>query len=70
MDRAASTGKPEDARALATLRDAIAGIESLRTGLGTASLKAEFLANKRDVYDAAIDILLQTAAATPVNSST
>src|SRR5439155_14019131 len=34
--------------------------------LGTASLKPEFLANKHDVYDAAIDILLQTAAATPV----
>ncbi len=56
----------EDARALETLRQAIAGIESVRTALGTASLKAEFLANKRDVYDAAIDILLQTAAATPV----
>ena len=55
----------EDARALETLRQAIAGIESVRTALGTASLKAEFLANKRDVYDAAIDILLQTAAATP-----
>ena len=49
-----------------TLRQAIAGIESVRTALGTASLKAEFLANKRDVYDAAIDILLQSAAATPV----
>ncbi len=55
----------EDARALETLRQAIAGIESVRTALGTASLKAEFLANKRDVYDAAIDILLQSAAATP-----
>ena len=55
----------EDARALEILRQAIAGIESVRTALGTASLKTEFLANKRDVYDAAIDILLQTAAATP-----
>jgi tetratricopeptide (TPR) repeat protein len=58
--------KGEDARALEILRQAIAGIESVRTALATASLKTEFLANKRDVYDAAIDILLQTAAATPV----
>jgi CHAT domain-containing protein len=55
----------QDARALDTLRQAIAGIESVRSALGAASLKTEFLANKRDVYDAAIDILLQTAAATP-----
>jgi CHAT domain-containing protein/tetratricopeptide (TPR) repeat protein len=55
----------QDARALEILRQALAGIESVRSALGAASLKAEFLANKRDVYDAAIDILLQTAAATP-----
>jgi CHAT domain-containing protein len=55
----------QDARALEILRQAIAGIESVRSALGAASLKTEFLANKRDVYDASIDILLQTAAATP-----
>src|SRR5450759_1191204 len=55
----------ERARALGILQQAIAGIESVRSALGAASLKTEFLADKRDVYDASIDILLQTAAATP-----
>src|SRR5450759_1224602 len=51
--------------ALGILQQAIAGIESVRSAPGAASLKTEFLADKRDVYDASIDILLQTAAATP-----
>ena len=51
--------------ALAVLQRAIAGIESVRSALGAASLKAEFLANKRDVYDAVIEILLESGAATP-----
>jgi tetratricopeptide (TPR) repeat protein len=54
-----------DTEALATFERAIAGIESVRSGLGASSLKAEFLANKRDVYDAAIEILLETGSATP-----
>ncbi len=46
--------------ALATLRQAIGVIETVRTGLGASSLKAEFLANKRDVYDAAIGLSLES----------
>ena len=45
-------------RALATFREAIGVIESVRTGLGSSSLKSEFLADKREVYDGAIDLLL------------
>jgi tetratricopeptide (TPR) repeat protein len=47
--------------ALATLREAIGKIESVRTGLGAASLKSDFLANKRDVYDAAIGVMLEAS---------
>ena len=46
------------AEALARFREAIALIESLRSGLERSSLKAEFLANKRRVYDGAIDVML------------
>ncbi len=49
--------------ALEAFRRAIAQIESVRSGLGQSSLKAEFLANKREVYDGAIDALLATAGA-------
>ncbi len=49
----------DDAVALADFRSAIAIIESVRSGLGSASLKAEFLANKRQVYDDAIDLTLR-----------
>ena len=52
----------ERAAALGFFGEAIAVIESVRSGLGTSSLKAEFLANKRDVYDAYIDLLLQSGA--------
>jgi tetratricopeptide (TPR) repeat protein len=40
---------------------AIAVIESVRAGLGTASLRSEFLADKRDVYDSLIALRLQQA---------
>jgi len=40
-------------------REAIDLIESIRTGLQTASLRNEFLADKRDVYDALIDLRLR-----------
>jgi tetratricopeptide (TPR) repeat protein len=40
-------------------REAIDLIESIRTGLQTASLRSEFLADKRDVYDALIDLRLR-----------
>ena len=49
--------------ALEAFRRAIAQIESVRSGLGQASLKSEFLANKREVYDASIDALLATPGA-------
>jgi tetratricopeptide (TPR) repeat protein len=51
--------------AWATLRAAIAKIESVRAGLGVSSLKAEFLANKRDVYDSAIALLLDSGSRDP-----
>ncbi len=47
-------------QALALFQGAVARIESVRSGLGASSLKAEFLANKRDVYDACIELLLQS----------
>ncbi len=40
-------------------RDAISGIESVRAQLQLASLKTDFLADKRDVYDALLEILLE-----------
>ncbi|MCU1232135.1 MAG: Tetratricopeptide 2 repeat protein, partial [Candidatus Solibacter sp.] len=52
----------DDRRALATFRDAVGVIESLRSSLGNASLKAEFLADKRAVYDALIALLLRDPA--------
>ena len=55
----------EDARALATFRQAITIIESVRSGLGNSSLKAEFLANKREVFDSAIGLMLRDPGATP-----
>jgi tetratricopeptide (TPR) repeat protein len=39
--------------------EAVDLIESIRTGLQTASLRTEFLADKRDVYDALIDLRLR-----------
>ena len=52
-------------QALLTFRESIAAIESVRAGLGSSSLKAEFLANKRDVYDATIDLMLQAPERDP-----
>ena len=49
-------------RARKAYADAIAGIESLRTGLQTTSLRNEFLADKRDVYDALINLGLKEQA--------
>jgi len=40
-------------------RDAISRIESVRAQLQLASLKTDFLADKRDVYDALLEILLE-----------
>lgn len=53
-------------RSLTTFREAIGVIESVRSGLGSSSLKAEFLADKREVYDAAICAI---PPATPRSSS-
>ena len=41
----------------AKFRDAIQRIESLRSQLQLSRLKADFLADKRDVYDALIKLL-------------
>lgn len=40
-------------------RQAIAGIESVRAGLRATSLRSEFLADKRDVYDSLIALTLR-----------
>ena len=45
----------DDGRADRLLGRAITLIESLRAGLGDASLKSDFLADKRDVYDSLIE---------------
>ncbi len=39
--------------------EAIAGIESMRAGIRRASLRSDFLADKRDPYDALISLLLR-----------
>ena len=49
-------GRPGDARR--SYVEAIAAIESVRAGLEAVSLRSEFLADKRDVYDALIAIRL------------
>ena len=59
----------DGARAAAAFHDAIAIIESIRTGLGRSSLKTDFLADKRQVYDAVIDLTLRDKGALPVNFS-
>ena len=51
--------KGERDGAEARFRDAIQRIESLRSQLQLSRLKADFLADKRDVYDALIKLLLQ-----------
>ena len=48
-----------DEAAVAHFRDAIAAIESVRAELQLAALKLDFLADKRDVYDALLEILLE-----------
>ena len=48
-----------DEVAAAHFRNAISGIESVRAQLQLASLKTDFLADKRDVYDALLEILLE-----------
>ena len=52
----ARTASPDDAEAL--FRDAIQRIESVRAQL-QLSQKSDFLADKRDVYDALIKLLLE-----------
>jgi tetratricopeptide (TPR) repeat protein len=43
----------------ARFREAVTGIESLRSRLQLSLLKSDFLADKRDVYDALIKLLLE-----------
>ena len=42
--------------------EAVSVIESIRTGIHAASLRGEFLADKRDVYDALVDLRLRDGA--------
>ncbi len=48
-----------DEEASRHFRNAISAIESVRAQLQLASLKTDFLADKRDVYDALLEILLE-----------
>jgi CHAT domain-containing protein len=61
---ALSKGQREIAEA--KFRDAIQRIESLRSQLQLSRLKADFLADKRDVYDALIKLLLERGDAAGV----
>lgn len=54
---AKAAGREEDASA--RFREAIGVIESVRAKLQITSLKTDFLADKRDVYDALLEILLE-----------
>jgi CHAT domain-containing protein/tetratricopeptide (TPR) repeat protein len=49
----------EPARAEAKYRDAIARIEGMRSKIQLSRLKSDFLADKRDVYDGLINLLLK-----------
>ena len=53
-------------RALSLYRQAIGLIESLRSGIPSSGLRTEFLADKRDVYDALIGLTLQERGGSPV----
>lgn len=53
-------GQP--AEALGLYREAIAAIEAMRTGISAVGLRTGFLGDKRDVYDAAIAILVAQSA--------
>ena len=44
---------------------ALAKIESLRTGVGSADLRATFLASRRQAYELNVDLLMELDAATP-----
>ncbi len=53
------------AEAEADYREAVGIIESVRTGLRLTALRSDFLADKRDVYDALIALRLRDARTTP-----
>src|SRR5262249_36486038 len=53
-------GQPDAARK--NYAEAVALIESIRTGLRATSLRSEFLVDKPDVYDALIDLRLRESA--------
>ncbi|MGI8744368.1 MAG: CHAT domain-containing protein, partial [Bryobacteraceae bacterium] len=55
----------EQPQALEHYRNAMATIESIRSRIGAAPLQAGFLANKRDVYDSMIGLLLESAIPQP-----
>jgi tetratricopeptide (TPR) repeat protein len=55
-----------DDEAAARFRDAIAAIESVRSKLQIATLRTDFLADKRDVYDGLVELLARRADAAQV----
>lgn len=57
----------DPARAERCFTDALRLVESVRSGLQLASLKTDFLADKRDVYDALIELRLKLDQATPAD---
>lgn len=61
-----SLAERDAAGARRRLEEAIGVIESLRSGAGLASLRSEFLADKREVYDARIALALDSGQPLPV----
>ncbi len=57
----------DPARAERCFTDALRLVESVRSGLQLASLKTDFLADKRDVYDALIKLRLRTNQTAPTD---
>lgn len=58
------TGHDDDAAAL--FQKAISAVESVRSNLRLSSLKTDFLADKREVYDALVELLAGRAATADV----
>jgi len=55
----------ESARAASCFAEAIRLIETVRAGLQLAALRTDFLADKRDVYDALVALRLKTGRLEP-----
>lgn len=62
-----AAARNDNARAEQCFAEAIRLVESVRSGLQLASLKTDFLADKRDVYDALIELRLKTGHTHPAD---